>query len=52
MPLCSHLTLNSNEYLECYVRHSAGTGCFFGFVVDVVVFVSFVDVVTVLGVEL
>ena len=26
LPLCSSLTLNSDEYLECYVRHTAGTG--------------------------
>lgn len=25
LPLCSSLTLNSDEYLECYVRHTAGT---------------------------
>ena len=26
LPLCSSLTVNSDEYLECYVRHTAGTG--------------------------
>ena len=26
LPLCSSLTMNSDEYLECYVRHTAGTG--------------------------
>ena len=38
MPLCAHLTLNSDEYLECYVRHSAATSCFLVWLyVDVVV---------------
>ena len=38
MPLCAHLTLNSDEYLECYVRHSAATSCFLAWLyVDVVV---------------
>ena len=26
LPHCSSLTVNSDEYLECYVRHTAGTG--------------------------